>query len=457
MDILLVEDDRTLALILADALLDGGHAVTTLHDGAAALAWLSENFCELVVTDVRLPSADGIQILERARKQDPPAEVLVMTGYATVDQAVAAMKGGAVSYLQKPFPQEALLSLVERVQANCEMAQELRLLRLQVASTGDPYRMTGDSATIQEVRVRLQQAADANAAVLIVGESGTGKERAARSLHQNSARSELTFMPVSCEAIPPSLLEGELFGYCKGAFTGAEQDHEGLFIQAGAGTLFLDDIDDLTPHAQAALLRVLQEREVTPLGATAPIPVHATVLAASKIDLADAIRDGHFREDLYHRLAVVPLRLPPLRERRSDLPALLADFFSRLDPEGRFTVSPDTLDRLARYDWPGNTRELENSATRAIALAGRMRSLRQEHFLPGGASITSGIRPENILPLREQIRLAERLAIRESLMATDGLRGAAANLLGISRKVFWAKAKELGLEDPKEDATRGDA
>jgi DNA-binding NtrC family response regulator len=264
-------------------------------------------------------------------------------------------------------------------------------------------------------------------------------------------------MPVSCAAIPPSLLEGELFGYCKGAFTGAEQDHEGLFIQAGAGTLFLDDIDDLTPHAQAALLRVLQEREVTPLGATAPIPVHATVLAASKIDLADAIRDGHFREDLYHRLAVVPLRLPPLRERRSDLPALLADFFSRLDPEGRFTVSPDTLDRLARYDWPGNTRELENSATRAIALAGRMRSLRQEHFLPGGASITSGIRPENILPLREQIRLAERLAIRESLMATDGLRGAAANLLGISRKVFWAKAKELGLEDPKEDATRGDA
>jgi len=345
-----------------------------------------------------------------------------------------------------------LLSLVARVQENAAMVNELRILRAQVAADDEPFRMTGESRAIQDVRLRLQQAADSNAAVLIVGESGTGKERAARSLHRSSQRSDMAFMPVSCAAIPASLLEGELFGYCKGAFTGADEDHDGLFVQAGRGTLFLDDIDDLSPQAQASLLRVIQEREVTPLGGNGAIPVHATVLAASKVDLADAVKEGQFREDLYHRLAVVPLRLPPLRERRQDIPALLADFFLRIDPEGRYSISAEVLERLARYDWPGNTRELENSATRALALSGRIRRLRQEHFLPGGVSASSGIRPQDVLPIREQVRLAERRAIRDALTATEGVRGLAAELLGISRKVLWSKINELGLDEPQEKA-----
>ncbi|TAH38608.1 MAG: sigma-54-dependent Fis family transcriptional regulator [Planctomycetota bacterium] len=445
MEILLVEDDRTLAEVLADALRDAGHGVTVLVDGAAALAWLSEDRCDLVVTDVRLPGADGLKLLERARAKDPPADVLVMTGYATVEQAVAAMRGGAVTYLQKPFPVEALLEHVRRVAAVRRMQQDLERLRAADPSADD-LGLAGTSALLEDVRTRIRAAARSDATVLIGGESGTGKERAARAIHGVSARASQPFVGVSCAALPESLLEGELFGFRKGAFTGADEDHAGLLEQAGAGTLFLDDVDDLTPGAQGALLRALQEREFLPLGASEPVPLRARVIAATRSDLREAVNAGRFREDLYYRVAVIPLRLPPLREHLEDLPVLLGAFLRARDTAGRFQVAPETLRRLAEHDWPGNVRELENAVERGLALAGQARILRPEHLLPGGPLSPRPLRAQDVPPLRESVRRAEREAIRSALAATGGRRAAAAALLGISRKALWQKAKELGLE-----------
>lgn len=447
MEILLVEDERSLAIPLGDALRDSGHKVTVLHEGAAALAWLSEQRCDLVITDVRLPGADGIQVLQRARQQDPPADVLVMTGYATVEQAVEAMNFGAVSYLQKPFPVEALQTQVERTAKVRHMQAELqRLLAGDSRAAREDLGLTGTSAVMEDVRQRVRAAARSDATALISGESGTGKERVARALHKNSNRADEPFVAISCAAVPETLLEGELFGFKKGAFTGAEEDHAGRFEHAARGTLLLDDVDDLPLEAQAALLRALQEREFVPLGSQKAIPLQARVVAATKTDLVEEVRLGRFREDLYYRLAVIPLRLPTLRERLEDLPVLVATFLQTRDPEQRFQVPPETLKRLCEHDWPGNVRELENAVTRALALAGHARYLKPEHFLPGGPLAANSLRSDDIVPLKETVRRAEREAIRSALAVTGGRRAEAANLLGISRKALWQKAKELGLE-----------
>lgn len=444
--ILLVEDERTLAVPLAELLEEAGHSVIHVADGAAALAWLNEHRADLVVTDVRLPGADGLAVLRRARALDPPCEVLVMTGYATVEQAVDAMRGGAASYLQKPFPAEALRQQVARVAEALRMQEELRTLR--AAAAQEPL-LTGASAAVRSVNDRLiAVAAQAAAPVLLQGESGTGKERAARALHRLGAPAGAPFVPVACGAIPISLFEGELFGVRRGAFTGADADREGLCAEARDGTLFLDDVDSLPAEAQAKLLRLLQERSFKRVGDSGEQPLRARVLAAARGRLADRVAAGEFREDLYYRLAVITVELPPLRERIEDLPALLAAFLRRADPEERFRVPPETLRRLALHAWPGNVRELENAVLRATALAGRARLLRPEHFLPGGSA--SGA-PE-AGRLHEAVRTAEIEAIRTALAATGGRRMEAARLLGVSRKVLWQKIRDLGLgaEEPEE-------
>jgi len=446
MDILLVEDERTLAVPLADAMTKAGHRVVTLHDGAAALSWLEEHRCDLVVTDVRLPGADGIAVQKRARQQDPPCEVLVMTGYASVDQAVEAMRAGAVSYLQKPFPMDALLSQVQRVSRTRALQAEVR--RLREKSGEDASRLTGGSVAIENMNQRIQKVAPEEVTVLIVGESGTGKERVARALHALGTGAEQPFVPVSCSAIPAGLMEGELFGFRKGSFTGADEDRTGLLAEAGTGTLFLDDVDDVPLEAQAKLLRVLQEREFTQLGSQSPQPFTARVLAASKVPLQDEVAAGRFREDLFFRLNVVPLHLPPLRERSEDIAPLLGELLARWDPERRHRVSPDALRKLVRHPWRGNVRELENALRRALALAGRARILRYEHFIPGGGMSEPSSNGE-MIGLRETVANAEKKVIREALVATEGKKIRAAEILGISRKVLWQKMKELGLEEDR--------
>ncbi|MDP6850467.1 MAG: sigma 54-interacting transcriptional regulator, partial [Planctomycetota bacterium] len=270
--------------------------------------------------------------------------------------------------------------------------------------------------------------------------------RLARWVHAMGNRKDNPFLVLPCGALSEDLLEGELFGYCRGAFTGAETDHSGYLEQAGDGILFLDDVDDLSPSAQAGLLRALQEREFIPLGSTTPKAFHARVLSSTKCDLADLVRDGKFREDLYYRLAVLPLHLPPLRERMEDLPLLVAEFLSDADPEARLSVPVSTFEKLTEHHWPGNVRELENSVRRAVALAGRATILKPEHFFPGGPLRSKLITPNDVPPLKQSVRLAEREAIRNALSATGGKRAEAAALLGLSRKSLWQKLKELGLE-----------
>ena len=444
----MVEDERTLALPLAELLERAGHQVTHLPDGAAALAWLQEKRADLVITDVRLPGADGLHVLRRARSQDPPCEVLVMTGYATIAQAVEAMRCGAAGYLQKPFPSEALLQHVARIGEGLALQEELRRLREEAH---EDALLTGTSAAIRAVNERLLSLArESEATVLLQGESGTGKERAARALHRLGPRAEAPFIPVACGAIPAQLLEGELFGYRRGAFTGAEQDRAGLCAEAGSGTLFLDDVDNLPPEAQAKLLRLVQERKFRALGSSQEEPFRARLVSAARLRLSDQVAAGQFREDLFYRLHVVVVDLPPLRERGEDLPALLAAFLRRHDPEGRFRVPPDTMRRLSLHPWPGNVRELSNATVRAIALAGRMRVLRAEHFLPGSGSGGDGAVVANGT-LQEAVRRAEIEVIRAALATTGGKRIEAANLLGVSRKILWQKIRDLGLTEEAMD------
>ncbi|MBO45755.1 MAG: Fis family transcriptional regulator [Planctomycetes bacterium] len=444
MRILLVEDEKTLAIPLAELLEEIGHEVTALSDGASALAWLEEDRCDLVLTDVRLPGADGIRVLERARHLDPPSDVIVMTGYASIEQAISAMKEGAFGYLQKPFPTEALLALVGRVAEFRQMQNELSAL--QGRRTLTPFQMTGTCQAMNDLRIRAEAAMNEESTLLMIGESGTGKGRLARWMHASGNRKGLPFVVLPCGALSETLLAGELFGYCKGAFSGADADHAGLLEQAGDGILFLDDVDDLSASAQAGLLRALQEKEFLPLGSTGPKQFRARVFSSTKSDLIDLVRQGVFREDLYYRLAVLPLHLPPLRERKEDLPLLVAEFLSESNSGGELSVPLKTYEKLAEHDWPGNVRELENSVQRAVALAGRASQLKPEHFFPGGPLRSKVVSLDEVSPIQEAVRLAEREAIRKALSATGGKKTAAAELLGLSRKSLWQKLKELGLE-----------
>jgi DNA-binding NtrC family response regulator len=445
MRILLVEDEATLAIPLTDALQEQGHEVTHIADGAAALAWLSGNLVDIVVSDIRLPHGDGMQILQRARQQQPPAEVLIMTGYATVEQAVDALQDGAYSYLEKPFTTESFLGNINKMCELRALHQELNTMRQAARSE---FLLSGKSNEIATVNQRLQQWADEKLTVLITGRSGTGKERCARALHQLSARGDKPFVAVSCAAIPSSLFEGELFGYRKGAFSGADADHEGLLSSVDGGVLFLDDIDDFPLELQPKMLRALQESEFVRLGETAPRKFSGRVVAATKQPLKKMVDDGKFREDLYYRLNVLNLELPALSSRIEDIPLLLADLLKRWDSEKRYSVSSSAIKQLSTLSWPGNVRELENSLRRAMAICGRVRILRIEHFMPDVGQGHLAV-ADKLVGLREITARSETEAILNALEVTGGRKAKAAALLGITRKVLWSKMSELGLDQNK--------
>jgi two-component system response regulator AtoC len=447
--ILLVEDEATIAVTLTDDLEAAGYEVKHVADGKAAISELGQTSYDVVITDVRLPGADGMQVLQAAKRARPDTEVLVMTAFATVEHAVEAMRLGADDYIPKPFLNEQVLERIQRIGKFRALLSENQRLREQlkdVHGQGLPG-VIGQSRAMQTVVKTVRTVAPTDASVLIEGESGTGKERIARAIHQLSARKDKPFVALSCGALPDTLLETELFGHEKGAFTDAQKLRRGRFEVADGGTIFLDDIDDMPLSVQVKLLRVLQEREFERVGGESLVKVDIRVVAATKVPLLEHVRAGKFREDLYYRLNVVPVRLPPLREREGDMPMLVQHFVEKLGGGRPLTVKTDVLEAMAEYSWPGNVRELENRIAQAVALSGGATVLKKEHLLPVDRSRRAALEPPTALrSLREVLVDAEREHLRAVLRGVGGHRTKAASVLGISRKVLWEKLKDYGIE-----------
>jgi DNA-binding NtrC family response regulator len=453
MRILLAEDEPTIAQTLGDALRDAGHEVLLARTTPEALGVLEQRAPDLVLTDIRMPGEGGMAVLGRAVELDAGRPVVVMTGYASVDHAVEAMSQGAAWYVQKPFDDQAMVAIVQRFDRARSVEIENRDLKARLAQLSGIEGLVGHSPAMNEMLARLRTVAPTDATVLVEGESGTGKERAAMALHALSRRASGPFVALSCAALPESLLESELFGHERGAFTDAHKEKRGRFEVASGGTMFLDDIDDMPLAVQVKLLRVLQERRFERVGGETTRSVDIRLVAATKLPLRDLVREGRFREDLYYRIHVVPLRLPPLREREGDVPLLVRALIERHAVRASADepwphVRASTMAALERYPWPGNVRELENAIQRALALRGDSLELKREDLLPADARWRGANEvPRQVRPLREVMKEAERDHIRAALEATGGHRMQCAALLGISRKVLWEKLKEHDLEE----------
>ncbi len=371
--VLLVDDEMTMVQMVAEMLREGGHEVFPFTNGNAAIAALEAHSPELVITDLYFDKtrAHGMEILQKARALNPPAVVIVITGFGSIETAVEAMKKGAYDYLEKPFKLDELKLCVQRALSYNEAISENFYLRKQLKKKYQFSQIIGSASKMQAVFKLIERVADTDSTILILGESGTGKELVARALHFNSHRQHAPFVPVNCSALPENLLESELFGHRKGAFTGAINDKQGLFQEADGGTILLDEIGSMSPTLQSRLLRVLQEREVRRVGDNTSTLVNVRVVAATNEPLEKKVKDGSFREDLYYRLNVIPIPLPSLRERLDDIPLLVAHFLkNKVNPRtGKpFQITRQTMDVLCAYAWPGNVRELENAIERAVAL-----------------------------------------------------------------------------------------
>ncbi len=371
--VVLVDDELTMVQMVGDLLRKEGHEVVPFSTLESALEGIVENSPDLVITDLYLDKsgAKGLEVLRKARSLSPPPVVIVVTGFGTLDTAIEAMRAGAFDYLEKPFKVEDFRFTIRRALSFGEAVSETTFLRREVKKKYQFTRIIGTAEKMQAVFKMLERVADTDSTVLILGESGTGKELVAKALHQNSRRQHAPFIPINCSALPEALLESELFGHCRGAFTGAIADKKGLFQEADGGTIFLDEVGCMPPLLQSRLLRVLQEREVRRVGENTPVHVNVRVVAATNEPLENRMQDGSFREDLYYRLNVIPIHLPSLRERREDIPLLVAHFlrskaFGRSGKPRR--VSSRVMEILNAYDWPGNVRELENAIERAATL-----------------------------------------------------------------------------------------
>jgi DNA-binding NtrC family response regulator len=444
LSLLIVDDESPTRELCRDVALDAGLQVQTSATTEKALEILDQFPVDIVVTDLKVPQLGGIELLKRIRDHYPQIVVMVLTQYGTIETAVEATRLGATDYVTKPFHVEEFRTKLDRVARGIELDQENRVLREQLRSRPGFGGLIGVAPSMQRVYRLIEKVSQHNYPVLILGESGTGKELVARSIHFSGPRRNKPFVPVDCSALVPTLIESELFGYVKGAFTGAQHSKQGLLEAAGEGTLFLDEIGDLPVDLQAKLLRALQEREIKPVGSTERVGVRARVIAATNRDLEAAIRSGAFRQDLFFRLNVVQIKLPPLRERRSDLPVLVNTFLEKFsDPQRPVrTISEDAMRRLMAYDWPGNVRELENAVERAVALGSG--PILHVGDLPSNLqNLHSERLPEQdeLVPLEE----LERRAIFRALRETSGDKLAAARLLGIGKTTLYRKLKQYDV------------
>ena len=445
MKILVVDDEPAQRELVSGFLARHGFEVLSAGDGREALERFRAEPVDLILTDQKMSGFSGLQLLEAARAVTPEIAVIVMTAYGTIEHAVAAIKAGASDYLTKPLNLDELLHRIGQVRDRQRLVGENRELRAALQERHRVEGVIGESGRMQEALSLVRRVAASDATVLIRGESGTGKELIAKAIHYASRRAEGPLVRINCAALPEGLLESELFGHEKGAFTGAHAMRRGRFELAHGGSLFLDEIGDLPPHLQVKLLRVLQEREIERVGSSHPIQVDVRLLAATHCDLEALLKEGRFRDDLYYRINVVTISVPPLRERREDIPLLLDHFLSRFARENGKTIrglTREARETLLRYDYPGNVRELENVVERAVVLT------RDEVI--GLADLPLAVRePEpdtgEAAGLPAAVEGLERRMIREALARADGIQTRAAELLGISERVLRYKLRKYGL------------
>ncbi len=448
--LLVVDDEKNQRELLQGFLQKKGYSVQAAEGGQQALAWLKDHVCEVILTDHKMPGMDGIILLKEIKALYPETWVVLMTAYGTVEKAVEAMKLGAYDYLSKPIDLEELLLLLERVENSILLSWENRQLRQELKEKFSFEGLITQSPKMEEVLSLVARVAPSQSTILIRGESGTGKGLIAKIIHYHSPRSAGPLITINCAAIPESLLESELFGHEKGAFTGALFQHRGKFEQAQGGTIFLDEIGDLSPALQAKLLRVIQEKTFERVGGNKTIPADVRVISATHQDLEGQIHEGRFRQDLYFRLNVVALFLPPLRERREDIPLLIDHFlikFGRQNNKEGLEVSKEARELLLRYHYPGNVRELENLVERAVVLCrGRLVTSQDLPFhLKEGVGENADKAYPSILSLPQQLEELEKHLIHRALQDNGGIQTRAAEKLGISERVLRYKLQKFGL------------
>ncbi len=445
--ILVIDDDTSLRRVLEYNLQEEGYEVQTASSGEEGLYRFGQSQPALVITDMKMSGMDGLMVLKSIKERSPETLVIIITAFGTVDVAVEAMKAGAHDYITKPFNRDELKLTVRKALQFSGLAQENKRLKNEIADKSDFRTMIGTSKEMEKVCDVIRKVSDTEASVLITGESGTGKELVARSIHANSSRRDAPFVAINCAAIPRDLLESELFGHVKGAFTGAVRDKTGKFQLADGGTLFLDEVGDLPVELQPKLLRALQEKEVEPVGGTKAAKLDVRVLSATNLDIDKATADGTFREDLYYRLSVIPIHLPPLRERRKDIPVLIRYFCNKHGGE-KITFEQSALETLVRYPWPGNVRELENTVERLLIM--RDSSVITVEALPDKFRANS-TQASTVLKLPDEgypLEQLEREVVVEALERNSWNQTAAARFLRIPRHTLVYRIEKYGIRSP---------
>ena len=450
--ILIVEDDRNALEGLAHILRDEGYTVQAVGDGETALEEIGQEEYDVLLTDLKLPGIDGLELYREAKGISPDIATIVVTAFGTVKTAVDAMKEGVFDYVTKPIEVDELLIIIKNALNRQELLRENIMLRDQVQKAYSFENIIGNSGVMQDVFKKVTKVSGSNSTVLIRGESGTGKELIAKAIHFNSSRKDRQLVTIDCASLPENLLESELFGYEKGAFTGAFRTKMGRFEVAHGGTLFLDEIGDITPGVQAKLLRALEERTILRLGGTKDIPISVRVIASTHKNLENALKEGTFREDLYYRLNVIPIFLPPLRERREDIPLLIQHFVNVYSEDTNIppkTISKEVIDICMNYEWLGNVRELEDAIENAVVM-GEGETIMPDHLPFNIFSSTS--RGERAVALHnsngtysDQMDVAEKAIIQDALKRVDGNRTKAAKILGISLRTMRYKVKKYNL------------
>jgi two-component system response regulator PilR (NtrC family) len=452
--ILVVDDEQGIRDFLAIMLKKDGHEAVTAGNGEDALRAVQAEIFDLVITDVKMPGKDGIEVLKTIKDISPETVVIMITAFATAETAVEAMKLGAYDYIIKPFKVDELKIIINNSLEKRHLRKENILLKREIESKAGFENFIGKSELMQKVFSLIRQVADTTSTVLITGESGTGKELVAKAIYMNSSRKSRPFVTVNCGALPETLLESELFGYMKGAFTGATSNKQGLFEAANGGTIFLDEISATTPGLQIKLLRVLQEREFMRVGGTAAVKVDVHVIVASNRNLLAEVAKGNFREDLFYRLNVIPIQLPPLRERKEDIPVLVDFFLKKYEKkDGQHTaikkIDPAAMKMLIDYNWPGNVRELENTIERLIMMTPN-EMISREHIpdtvkneRPRSELVALDI-PDSGVDLETLLENAEKAFLRKALEKTGGVKTEAAKLLGLTFRSFRHRLQKYG-------------